>query len=311
MPVIITPNSREHWLELRREDVTSTESAALFGLSPYATEFELFHRKLGNVSDEIEQNERMTWGLRLQDAIAHGVAEDMGLTVRRINGYWRHTDEPRMGASFDFEIVSHADGPGLMEVKNVDGRVYREQWLDDEAPPHIEIQVQHQLEVANREWALIVCLVAGNTPRVIRVARDRQVGDKLRAAIRRFWQRVDANTPPAVDFVQDADTIREIYRNGSGAPLDATGNNRLHSLALSYASAARDEKDAVARKEAARSEMLTLIGDAGKVTGEGWTLTATETKGSAGTTITPDMVGTVIGARSGYRQFRLNLKEVA
>jgi putative phage-type endonuclease len=310
MPVIITPDSREHWLELRRKDVTSTESAALFGLSPYVTEFELFYRKLGNVSDEIEQNERMTWGLRLQDAIAHGVAEDMGLTVRRINTYWRHTDE-HMGASFDFEIVSHADGPGLMEVKNVDFRVYRDEWLDDEAPPHIEIQVQHQLEVANREWALIVCLVAGNTPRVIRVARDRQVGEKLRAAIRRFWQRVDAKTPPAVDFIKDADTIREIYRNGSGAPLDAIGNNRLHSLALSYASAARDEKDAIARKEAARSEMLTLIGDAGKVTGEGWTLTATETKDSAGTTITPDMVGTVIGARSGYRQFRLNLKEVA
>lgn len=311
MPIIITPDSREHWLELRREDVTSTESAALFGLSPYATEFELFHRKRGAVSDEIEPNERMTWGLRLQDAIAHGVAEDMGLTVRRINGYWRHTDEARMGASFDFEIISHPDGPGLMEVKNVDYLVYRDQWQDDEAPPHIEVQVQHQLEVANREWAMIVVLVAGNTPKTIRVQRDRAIGEKLKAAIRRFWQRVDANEPPPVDFVKDADTIRELYRNGSGAPLNAAGNNRLHSLALAYASASRDEKDAAARKDAAKSEMLTLIGDAGKVIGEGWTLTASETKGSAGTVITADMVGTTIGGRAGYRQFRLNLKEVA
>lgn len=310
MPIIITPDSREHWLELRREDVTSTESAALFGLSPYATEFELFHRKRGAVSDEIEPNDRMTWGLRLQDAIAHGVAEDMGLTVRRMNTYWRHADE-HMGASFDFEIISHPDGPGLMEVKNVDYLVYRDQWQDDEAPPHIEVQVQHQLEVTNREWALIVALVAGNTPKVIRVQRDRAIGEKLRAVIRRFWDRVNANEPPPADFVKDADTIRELYRNGSGAPLNAAGNNRLHSLALTYASASRDEKDAKARKDAAKAEMLTLIGDAGKVIGEGWSLTATNTKDTAGTVITADMVGTTIGAQAGYRQFRLNLKEVA
>lgn len=306
MPIIINPADRAAWLDLRKQDVTSTQSAALFGLSPYSTEWELYQQKTNAISDEIEPNERMTWGTRLQDAVALGVAQDRGLRVRRVGTYWRHSDEPRMGSSFDFEIVDHADGPGLMEVKVVDFLVYRDQWLDDEAPPHIEVQVQHQLEVANRNWALIVALVGGNAIKVIRVERDREVGAGLRKAIRAFWARVDAGTPPKPDFQRDAAAIRDLFRSGAGAPLDARGNNYLQALAQTYMAAAAAEKDAVARKEAARAEMLTLIGDASKVVGDGWTLTSSETKGSPGTTIVPEMIGTVINARAPYRQFRLN-----
>ena len=312
MPKIINPDNRDHWLALRIEDVTSTQSAALFGLSPYATEFELYQQKIGALSDEIEPNERMTWGIRLQDAIALGVAQDSNLRIRRIKTYWRHDDAAlRMGSSFDFEIIDHPDGPGIMEVKNTDYLVYQREWLDDEAPPHIEVQVQHQLEVANREWALIVVLVAGNTPKVIRVPRDREMGAKIRDAIRAFWQRVDAKQPPTPDFTKDGEAIRSLYRDGRGAPFMAHGNNYLQALVQTYAAAQREEKDAAARKEAARAEIVTMIGNASKVLGDGWSISASETKDSPGTLVTPDMVGTTIGARKGYRQFRLTMKNEA
>ena len=311
MPTIINPANREEWLALRRSDVTSTQSAALFGLSPYGTAWELYQEKIGALSDEIEPNERMTWGTRLQDAVALGVAQDRSLRVRRINTYWRHSDEPGMGASFDFEIVDHADGPGLMEIKCVDYIAFRDTWLDEEAPPHIEVQVQHQLEVANRSWCLLVALVGGNTVKAIRIERDREVGAGLRKAIAAFWAKVHAGTPPKPDFARDADAVRRLFANGRGAPLDARGNNYLHSLAQTYLAASREERDAAARKDAAKAEILTLIGDASKVVGDGWSITTSETKGSPGTVITADMVGTTTGARAGYRQFRLTLKEAA
>ena len=53
MPKIINPKSFDHWLSLKSEDISSTESAALFGLSPYSSEFELYHEKL---SGEIKTN---------------------------------------------------------------------------------------------------------------------------------------------------------------------------------------------------------------------------------------------------------------
>ena len=38
---IIVPSNQEHWLAMRKLDVTSTESACLFGESPYMTHFDL------------------------------------------------------------------------------------------------------------------------------------------------------------------------------------------------------------------------------------------------------------------------------
>src|SRR3546814_435201 len=99
MPVLIHPESEAHWLSLRAEDVTSTESPALFGLSPYATAFELHHRKTGKLSANFEQNERMIWGRRLERVIASAVGEEQGVKVRRLSAYIRHDTVSRMGAS--------------------------------------------------------------------------------------------------------------------------------------------------------------------------------------------------------------------
>lgn len=59
---VIQIESREQWLAARAKDITSTEIAALYGLSPYITEFELFHNKRDGVRTQITENERMTWG---------------------------------------------------------------------------------------------------------------------------------------------------------------------------------------------------------------------------------------------------------
>jgi len=95
--------NEKQWLAERAKDVTSTEVSALFGLSPYLTEFELFHQKRDGVTVKFEPNERMKWGNRLESAIAHGAAEDMGWNIAKFNVYMR-VQEARIGSSFDFEF---------------------------------------------------------------------------------------------------------------------------------------------------------------------------------------------------------------
>jgi putative phage-type endonuclease len=151
--------SEKQWLAERAKDVTSTEVSALFGLSPYLTEFELFHQKRDGVTVKFEPNERMKWGNRLESAIAHGAAEDMGWDIAKFNVYMRD-QAARIGSSFDFEIKSSANGPGILEIKNVDWVQYQKSWIDDgngniEAPEHIELQVQHQMEIADYNWCAI------------------------------------------------------------------------------------------------------------------------------------------------------------
>ena len=104
--VTILPKDKQSWLEARLQDITSTEVSALFGISPYLTEFELWYQKKEKTIVELQENERMKWGTLLQDSIAQGIAEEQGWKIRRMDEYIRE-DELRAGSSFDFCIVIH------------------------------------------------------------------------------------------------------------------------------------------------------------------------------------------------------------
>jgi predicted phage-related endonuclease len=266
------------WLAARKQDITSTEAAALFGAGVYVkTPYELYHLKAGTFpAPEFEGNERTRWGNRLEDAIARGIAEDLGLIVEPFKVYMRIADV-RMGSSFDFKIVGLVDGhednearrmfaehgPGIMECKNVDGLQFKRAWIDDgetiEAPVHIEFQVQWQLEVADLGWSIIAPLVGGNTPRPIIRIRDRDTGDAMRAKACEFWQRINAGAAPEPDFTKDGETIAQVYRDNDGSSVDLSDNKRLAELCRAYKAAGADEKAAKERKDAAKAEILTII----------------------------------------------------
>lgn len=254
---------------MRSLDLTSTEIGALFGISPYVTEFELWHRKKEGRIVQVDPNERIKWGTRLQDAIAFGIAEDKGWVVRRKSEYIR-IPELRLGASFDYEIPpgqneSHGQ---LLEIKNVDSLIYRDGWLIDgdniEAPPHIEMQVQHQLLVSGCELAYIGALVGGNRVVLIEREADDKVQNAILMAASRFWQSIDENKPPQPNFKRDADFIKELYSNATiGKHIDAT--ERISALVADHERWNHQEKEAKLEKEGIKAELLTLIGDAEKV----------------------------------------------
>lgn len=310
--VTIPIKNREQWLAERVNDVTSTEVSALYGLSPYLSEFELFHQKRDRVVVHIQENERMKWGTRLESAIAHGAAEDMGWNIAKFDVYMRDT-EAKIGSSFDFEILSSSDGAGILEVKNVDRLQYQKNWIDDgngniEAPEHIELQVQHQLEVSGRKWAAIVVLVGGNEQKIVLRNRDAVIGADIRAKTTQFWDSVNANRPPSPDYVQDAEfIIKQLRRDGSGDYIVA--DEHLEQLIKNYEFVSREYADLEKIKNQRRAEILELIGKAGKVVTSFGSLSCGNVKGKAGTLVTPAMVGTTIGASEGYRQFRFYPKK--
>lgn len=313
MNVVTIPiKNREQWLAERVNDVTSTEVSALYGLSPYLSEFELFHQKRDKTIVQIQENERMRWGTRLESAIAHGAAEDMGWNIAKLDVYMRDT-EARIGSSFDFEILSSSDGAGIMEIKNVDRLQYQKNWIDDgagniEAPEHIELQVQHQLEVSGRKWAAIVVLVGGNETKIVMRNRDAVIGADIRAKTTKFWDSINANRPPSPDYVQDAEfIIKQLRRDGSGDYIVA--DQHLEQLIKNYEFVSREYADLEKIKNQRRAEILELIGKAGKVVTSFGSLSCGNVKGKAGTLVTPDMVGTVIGASEGYRNFRFYPKK--
>lgn len=308
----IERTDKASWLQERSRDVTSTEVSALFGLSPYLSEFELFHRKREGEMMRIEENERMIWGSRLESAIAHGVAADNDWNIRQANYYIR-VPEIRIGSSFDYEIVQPDAGPGLMEIKNVDRLQYQQTWADDgaglEAPEHIELQIQHQMEVADRDYCILVALVGGNHIRWIRRYRDREIGKTIRDRVAQFWDAVSRNAAPSPDYSMDAEFIVKQLRASAneGEVLEADAS--LEELIAQYQFVSREAAGMEELKMKTRAELLERIGTASKVTSSLGTISCGLTKGSQGTLITPEMVGTYVGARAGYRNFRFTPKK--
>lgn len=309
MPIAIVPENEEHWLQLRSEDVTSTEVAALFDLSPYMTVMELHYLKSGKKALDFEETNRIKWGRRLEAVIAKGVADDLKLDIRKVNRYMRHSDVPRMGSSFDFEIVNNERGPGILEIKNVDGFIYRQSWQDNEAPEHIEIQVQHQLEVADREWAMICPLVGGNEAKPFIRMRDRAVGEAIRNAVSEFWRMVDAGEEPKPDYERDAEFIISLHQAAGDQVLN-TQDQTLADLLKMYKEAGAAESAAEKHKQAIKAQILDLVGDSySKVLCSNFTLSCGFTSEVPPTVITPDMVGQTYGGRKGFRNFRVTEKK--
>lgn len=306
---IIVPSNQEHWLELRKKDVTSTESACLFGESPYMTQFDLWHRKRSGVVPEFKTNDRMAWGNRLEAAIAYGIAEEQGWEVKPMKEYFRNPDL-RMGSSFDF-VITNLGEPVHLEIKNVDYLAFRDGWLehDDgsiEAPTHIELQVQHQMAVSGFERAFIGAFIGGNRGVVIERHRDEPVIKAIRARVAAFWKTVDAGQEPDPVMPGDAEVIIRLNQYAKpGKVLSADGDDALAAMLEEYKVAAAAEKNAKEDKDVAKAKIFLHIGDAEKVLTSAWSVSCAMQADTPPTLITADMVGKTYGGREGFRNLRL------
>ena len=110
------------------------------------------------------------------------------------------------------------------------------------------------------------------------------------------------NKPPAPDYRQDGATIGRLYASAiSGKVVDMSASNALPQLIADYQRGAAEEKEGKAIREASRAEMLTLIGDAERVTCGAATISAK--------TIGVTEIKTY--TRREYRDFRISEKKAA
>lgn len=302
---MLFPKTEKEWRELRHLHVSSTESSALFGLRPYSTAFELAVSKKEPLR-EFESNERMSWGLRLQEAIAKGISEDYGVKVRRVRGYAVNPN-CNMGASFDYEIVGIKDkepimtvsgvpivpdyednilqemyadlGPGILEIKNVDAYIFKQQWKTEdgqlEAPAHIEIQVQHQLHCIERAWGCMGVLVGGNDAQLVLRERDQEVGNSIERKVSEFWALLGQNGMPPVKLPEDVEIIRRLYMGSTpGKILDLQDNTEMKDWCKSYRDAMESRDMWESARKSIGARILMKIGDAEKVLVEGYGISA-------------------------------------
>ena len=144
---IIPFTTEADWLKARAKDITSTDSASLFGMGRH-TYAELYYMKKEGVQVEFKENDSIKWGRRNEPLIAEGLAEDHKLTIRKYKDYVRIASL-RIGSSFDYLV--QRDGREVpFEIKSVKAR-FKKEWFDEygdvQCPLHIEFQLEWEMLV--------------------------------------------------------------------------------------------------------------------------------------------------------------------
>jgi hypothetical protein len=117
----------------------------------------------------------------------------------------------------DYEIQK---GAIPVEVKNVDGLIFRDQWRsadsdgdDDIIPPmHIMLQLQAQMGCTNADHGFIVVAIGGNRLARVKIERHEPTQARIGEAVDLFWKSVVAGARP--DWLADMETVRELLLDG-------------------------------------------------------------------------------------------------
>jgi len=217
--------SRESWLEVRKRGIGSSDAAAAVGLNPYQSMLELWLVKTGRDEglpkiDPKDETSPMYWGSLLEPIVAAHYTKRTGNRVRRINAVLQHPDPDKtwMLANLDY-AVSGAPDVQILECKTA-GEFGSRLWKEG-VPEYVQLQVQHQLAVTNKQAADVCVLICGQEIRVHRIERDDALISRLSELERKFWHYVETDTPPPADGSDSAAmALQCLYPHDSGSTLD-------------------------------------------------------------------------------------------
>lgn len=301
------------WLEKRNQYVTSTEVSALFGLNQWMTAFELYHIKRGLIDGTLEDNNFLKFGRILETPICEMILLEKPqwkISPMRVFAY---DDVDRMGASFDRVVTLENGKIGLLEIKSISYKEYKEKFIehdenDIEAPTNYEVQMQSQLEVIQRYDFCVMAVFILDTRQLKFIIRERDIelGAKLRQAVKEFWAMTE---PPQPDYARDKSILSKVAPDcDPNNTLDATENNRITELAAMYKAEKDLEKQCKENADKFYAELIHALGNARYAWTNSHKITVSDIKPNEGKQVTEDMVGTYIGARDGYK--RLTITEI-
>lgn len=275
--------SDQAWLTARKSGIGASEIAAVFGLSPHQSKYQLWADKSGLADHVVEETEAMAWGKRLESAIAEAYAERTGHEVT-LNGQriaWAK-GVPWLFATPDaFIEAQDKPGQGVLELKAASA--YAEGW-DDEVPPlHYRLQVQHQMIATGCRWGAVACFDGSSLSlKVWECVWSSELAQAILTEGAAFWNLVErtkdvlmggATSGKLTDLemslgpaARDLPTISKVHR-GAGQSVSDLSEHREHLL--QWAGLSAKSKRLQEQADDAKAAALVLAGDAGIILDDG------------------------------------------
>lgn len=226
---------KEEWLKWREPNINASEAGALFSIDKYKTPLWLYHRKLGTIGPE-EENEAMRRGRWLEPAVIKATAElrpDLEIDVPEI-----YVDDPdlRVGCTPDaFATEKKTSRKGVIQAKTVGEHVFKE-WLESDGAAPLAYELQTMIEAMQTkrtDFALLSIMIIGYKVDMrilpVPVGESRGTYTAYLKRVKRFWVDVEKRNAPPV-MAPDADLLKKLYPGEPGKTIDLTGNNMLPEL---------------------------------------------------------------------------------
>ena len=196
----------EHQLELRKKHVGSSDTAAIMGINPFKSAYDVWLEKTGQLQEteappesesmgigKMIENSLLDWGfLELPDTVRGGAG--------MVKNQYRVHEGGILSATHD-ALLSGA--PVGLEAKTsgiLSPSAARDQWGEpwtDAVPDHVIIQCQHQMIVSRLETVFVPALLGGRGRVMFKVVNSPDLADAILFKVEAFWVKcVQAGTPP-------------------------------------------------------------------------------------------------------------------
>jgi len=244
------PNSVD-WHGARSEGIGGSEVGTILGLNPWESAYTLFHKKLGNISDELEQNWMIRFGKAFEEPILNLFAEEHPELDIYLTGTYQHKDMPWMHANPDAIAKHKTTGEWfIIEIKYA-----RAGWTN--VPPHYWAQVTHYLDVFGWKRGYLVGVAGSNWEEHLLESDDFE-REVQRDAIKRFWGCVVAERAPDWDGSKSTyETVRKLHPE-----IDNNSVTVSSELVQTIKEKAKLVDEATAELNKAKSQLLDSMGQA-------------------------------------------------
>jgi putative phage-type endonuclease len=197
----------------RKGFLGGSDIAAILGISPWKTAYELWQEKTTDWQEESseERDKVLRRGKKLEPMVIEMLQEEHDVWVIDRNQIHVDKEFPFLRAEIDFEYVM--DGGGTVangDIKTVHPRAAGDWGIEgsDEFPAYYGAQFQFGLMVTGRTHTKVGALIGADDLRVYEVDRDDQIIAYIRKAAVDFWfNHVIASVPPGIKSSEDASKV--------------------------------------------------------------------------------------------------------
>ena len=269
---VVSPASRAEWLKLRGDTIGASEAAALFGVHPFTTAYELHHLKVGTIAADPTETGPMRRGRHLEQVAVEFLREERPewiVTANVIPGGMFYRDlAAGLSCTPDAFVTDPArDGVGICQIKSVEPGVFRSRWRGDdgavEVPLYVAVQAIQEAFLTGAKWAVVCPLVVGfaiEMP-ILEVPLHAGLTGRLLAESAAFWSGVRSGRAPSADSARDAALLERLW-SGGGLEIDLAADNEVPELVAERERLSAENGAAETRLKEIKAALLAKVGDA-------------------------------------------------